>query len=92
MPDGQFKCQSFFPGNVAANVFGIAHSHPDDTIFSGQDEISYNDMNTLLQRPFWGVLAPVAIPGWVLVFDPVTWSECVLLGPTNSLVPNRCRK
>jgi RHS repeat-associated protein len=90
MPGGQFDCKTFFPSAVASNVFGIAHSHVDDTIFSGKDENTYNDMNIQLQRPFWGVLAPVGIPGWVLVFDPVTWTECVLLGPTNSLIPNRC--
>jgi len=36
------------------------------------------------------VLAPVGIPGQVLVFDPVTWTECVLMGPTNSITANRC--
>jgi len=90
MPDGQFKCNTFFPSDVAGNVFGIAHSHPDDTPFSGTDELTYADMNSQLKRPFWGVLAPVGIPGQVLVFNPITGTECVLQGPTNSITPNRC--
>jgi hypothetical protein len=89
-PDGQFKCTSFFDSDIPGNYFGIAHSHPDDTPFSGTDENTYSDMNTQSGRPFWGVLAPVGIPGQVLVFDPLTWTECVLVGPTNTITPNRC--
>lgn len=90
MPDGQLKCRSFFDSDVPGNYFGIAHSHPDDTPFSPQDELTYNSMNSTLNRPWWGVLAPVGVPGQVLVFNPITWSECVLVGPTNTITPNSC--